>query len=527
MMTQTPFSPRPPLDDVTAFATTIFRRADGIEDVVPRDFTPDWADRPATFRCYEHRRQVLLPSQARLFERYDKLRSKGSSQISTNLLSTIMYLMIAPLRRKLSLSWNAQNPPSGFNQQECHRGSASGGGLYPTQIYLIGGTGVGGIARGVYHYSPGHHALTPLRRGDHRGLVAKALSSTSASEAYLVLTSDFWQNCFKYHNFGYHVCSQDVGAVIATAHLAATALKISHKVHLIFNDATLESLIGIRPDSEGVFAVIAIGDAANTASDKTTLALSVPAPRQRSRVVRIPHALQTIHATTRLQQLPSSLSAVPALAKRFNDQFDISLLDTLPHVLMRRRSAWGSMRGAPFLAAQLKTLLGFMARHVEAGSMFCDFLLEAGGIDLLFQVNSVAGLERGAYRWNVLTGGYDSVPSTPPPHWQSTYSMLNYNIDTTDCILFITGNLPMMIAQYGPAGYRVLNAHIGALAQLAYTGAAALDLDCGVVLGVCAQKVKECIALRPDHEVMLAVYLGGKCREAKLFDFHFMPGAKK
>ena len=512
---------------VLAFSSTIFRRADGIEDVVPRDFVPDWQDRPAMYRCYEQATRLPLPSQAVLHARYARQRQERRGRIDAGALSTLLYLMAAPLRRKLNLSWNAQEPASGFNQQEYRRGTASGGGLYPTQIHFVGGGSAGGVVPGIYHYTCGHHALTPLRRGDYRGRLAAALPGTQPiGEAYLVLTSDFWQNCFKYHNFGYHVCSQDVGAMIATAHLAAEALGIQHRVHLTFDDAAMERLVAVDPEREGVLAVIALGgaapDAATGAVVEADPGLPVPAPRQRSRVVEVSPAIRAMHAATRCREpLPQDpVAPTPA------DPFDGTLFDALPDVLMRRQSGWGSMSGAPLPVGKLATLLGFMSRRVEASGAVRDPLPDPDAMQLVVQANDVAGLARGAYRWDAAAAAFAPVASQPPSRWQSTYSMLNYNIDSAGCVLFVTGDLPRLMARYGPAGYRVLNAHVGLLAQLGYVGAAALDLDCGAVLGVCAQKVKGCVALAPGHEVLLALYFGGASDDARLFDFRIVPGGK-
>jgi hypothetical protein len=343
------------------------------------------------------------------------------------------------------------------------------------------------------------------------------------------LSIDFWQNCFKYHNFGYHACSEDVGAMAATAHLVANALGLEHEICLNFHDSALEQLIGVRPDREGCFAAIGLG-AQRPELERRGASLPaspVATPRQKSRTVRIPAELKAIHAMTRQapEDLPEPVATpVPAAGARGGDPFEAELLGSLPKVLMRRRSAWGSMRGDPIPRPALETLLRFMSRHAEAGGALRETVADRDDVQLVFHANAVAGLERGAYRWDFAGEACQPIGCDAPARWQATYSMLNYNIDEAGCVLFITGNLPRLVEAYGARGYRVLNAHVGLLAQLAYVGAAALGLDCGVVLGVRAQRVKGCLALGEGHEVLLAIYLGSAQPVTQLFDFRFVPG---
>ncbi|ESY52057.1 hypothetical protein X744_22530 [Mesorhizobium sp. LNJC372A00] len=97
--------------------------------------------------------------------------------------------------------------------------------------------------------------------------------------------------------------------------------------------------------------------------------------------------------------------------------------------------------------------------------------------------------------------------------------MDNYNVDEAACTLYITCHLKNFISMYGPRGYRLLNARIGEMTQLAYLSAAVLKLDCGAALGVRAQVMKELLGLGQGEEVVLAFYLGTMQRPCFLFDF--------
>jgi SagB-type dehydrogenase family enzyme len=517
---------------VIDYARRVYRRADGVDEVVPPGFVPDWDDRPAMFALYDQAGGIQLAGPDGLTDRFARGRAAAGGQtakLDRGMLSTMLYLVAAPLRRKLELSWNSKQPLTGFTQQEYRRGSASGGGLYPTQIYVVSGGDP--LPAGIYRYDPGHHRLIPLRRGDRRAAVvaAAAIDPPASSQCYLVLTSDLWQNCFKYNNFGYHVCTQDVGAMLATIGLVLQAFGVERQIRLRFEDAAVGDLLGTPRDQEIALAIVAIGgEEASAAVGEAAMPASaapVARPRQRSRRAAIPREILELHEATMLDaaQVPIGPVPRPAVADPDVESFDTAVLDRLPAVLLERRSAWGSMRPVtPVPAAKLYDLLSFMSRHASAQSAVADDAVPGGTIELVLQSLNVQGIPAGAYRWDPSVGSCEALSRSSPHAWQSTYAMLNYNLDDAGCLIFVTGDLDTMLTCHGPRGYRVLNARIGMMAQLAYVAAAALSLDCGVVLGARAQRVKRLLDLSPARDVMLAIYVGGAAAPSELFDFQFL-----
>jgi SagB-type dehydrogenase family enzyme len=515
------------------YARRVYRRGDGRDEVVAPGFEPDWDDHPAMFAQYDEAGAIELAGANGLIDRYAGLRAAGArdgaslkgASLNGAMLSTLLYLVAAPLRRKLELSWNNKQPPSGFTQQEYRRGSASGGGLYPTQIYVVSGGDP--LPCGIYRYVPGHHRLIPLRRGDHRPAMAAATAreATETSQCYLVLTSDLWQNCFKYNNFGYHVCTQDVGAMLAMIRLVLRAFGVDQQVCLRFADVAVNAVLGAPRDQEVALAVVGLGPNEAVASGEPTVSASVARPRQRSQRPCIPATVLALHEAALLdaRQVPIAGILRPGMADAEGEPFDLAVIDRLPEVLLKRRSAWGSMRSAaPLPAAQLKALLGFMTRHGGAANAVADDPVPAGSVELLLQSLNVQELATGGYRWDPDEARCEAISQSSPRAWQSTYGMLNYNLDEAVCLVFVTGDLDKMIERHGERGYRVLNARIGMMAQLAYSAAAALSLDCGIVLGMRAQRVKQLLELPPSRDVMLAIYLGGSTATSESFDFNFL-----
>src|SRR6185295_15325502 len=154
------------------------------------------------------------------------------------------------------------------------------------------------------HYSTAQHALVALRYGDFTSRLASVVSGEPDSGVhpyYLILSVDFWANCFKYHNFGYHVCCEDVGAMLGTLHLAAGSLGVRHESYLAFDDFGANDVIGADGRSESVFAVVGLGSEKALSEDVAADRGALPAVTrswQRSRRVHIPEELVELHQLT-------------------------------------------------------------------------------------------------------------------------------------------------------------------------------------------------------------------------------------
>jgi SagB-type dehydrogenase family enzyme len=514
---------------VRAYAERVFRRCDGADEVIPADHRQDGADAPARFRTYPGQFRIALPGPAHLQQQFDAARAAAGEQPQLAQLSLLLYLMLAPLRRKVDLNWNFSEPNIGFLQQEFGRGTASGGGLYPTQVYLVAGAG-GALPPGVYHYCVAEHALVALRLGRYEASLAAALGSDAVHPYYLVLAPDFWTNCHKYHNFGIHVCSQDTGALLAAVQMGCDTLGIAQRSTTIFDDAGVNAVIGVDGEHETAFAVAALGLPRQSATEAASGALGpVAQPWQKSRRVRIAPELSEVAQLSKLDArlLPQHLQdshAGPWTPPAADGCVEARLRSALPSVLQARRSAWGSLYAEqPVSAAQLLELLGFVWRRAGPEHAPLREALPLGSLGLVVQVNRGGDLACGAYRYDPAAHALQALQGAALAHWQTTYAGHNYNIDEAGCALFVTGDLDAVMAQYGARGYRLLNACVGLVSQLCYVGASALRLDCGVVLGARAQHVKRSLALPAQQNVCLAVYLSQPQEPVHLFDYTLIP----
>jgi SagB-type dehydrogenase family enzyme len=144
------------------------------------------------------------------------------------------------------------------------RTTASAGGLYPIEVYLVA-TRVGGLTPGLYHYRPISPALGAIRPDEAgeiaAGLAASLLDPEQAREAAgaLVLTARFGRTTGKYGDRGYRYVLVETGQLVQTFALGAAAAGVGLVCHGAFYDAALNRLLGLDGLAEAALAVLLLG----------------------------------------------------------------------------------------------------------------------------------------------------------------------------------------------------------------------------------------------------------------------------
>ncbi|MCI2244438.1 putative peptide maturation dehydrogenase [Xanthomonas sp. PPL568] len=141
----------------------------------------------------------------------------------------------------------------------------SGGGLHPTEAYLIA-QNVDGIAPGIYHYHAVDHALEPMAI-DHATLSELARQALAGQHWFsdapviLVLTTRFARSFWKYrrHAKAYRATILDIGHISQALYLSATELGMGAFVTSAINEMDIETWLGLDPMEEGVMAICGFG----------------------------------------------------------------------------------------------------------------------------------------------------------------------------------------------------------------------------------------------------------------------------
>ena len=145
------------------------------------------------------------------------------------------------------------------------KNSPSGGGLHPTEAYLLL-QHVEGIVPGLYHYHATAHALEPLPAPELplRDFLMRALAQQhwfADAHVAVVLVPRFDRTFWKYrrHMKGYRVVALEAGHLSQTLYLAATEAGLGAFITAAINEQPLEAALGLDPLCQGALAVCGFG----------------------------------------------------------------------------------------------------------------------------------------------------------------------------------------------------------------------------------------------------------------------------
>lgn len=517
------------------YATAILHR--GRVPMEPVGFEPDWTDRPRKWKHFPGVESYPLPDAdpgaagASGTARAGLLGADGEGRFGLAQLGGMLRDTYGLLGRRLGIQANTDLAalPS-YTHANWHRGTASGGGLYPVTVTFVT-AGTGPLLPGAYHYSPAQHALQRLLTGDVTARVRAALGTTATEGAhadhFLVLGVKYWQNAFKYNSFCFHAVSMDVGAATHGLRTWARAAGLAAEPHWWFDEGSLARLLGLD-DGEGVFAVVPLrwhDDEAATArrapSSPGAEAVRVTRrPDERSRTVLRFADVDAMQAATRQDSpgtpAPDALSraALTALPRPDAEGVpmagDPALLDVpLRSALRRRRSSFGRFDAREPLG---RTALGTVLEAADHAARDVLGSTDARLVRLYVFACHVDQVEPGTYAYEPESRGLHLVvPGDPGRFLQDSYFLANYNLEQAGAVVVPAVRTAAVLDAVGDRGYRLVNASIGAVAQAGYVAAAATGTGCGVALGFDGVSYVEHLGLAGSGEVpLLLMMLGGE-----------------
>lgn len=157
----------------------------------------------------------------------------------------------------------------GYKKIGMRKTSPSGGGLHPTEAYLIVNK-VTGLKSGVYYYSPEEHALLFLSSENDYGYLKEILCGQYFYENTpfgIFLTSQFDKLWNKYpHSRAYRVALMDVGHVSQTFQLVATAMGMKTWLSGVFRDEAVRTFLKITSESEHPLLFLTCGDSPDSSA---------------------------------------------------------------------------------------------------------------------------------------------------------------------------------------------------------------------------------------------------------------------
>ncbi len=492
----------------------------------PPGFRVDWDDQPFRHTFYRDAPKVPLPAPfdvpvpGGVLGSVDRARTDDRCDPSLGELATALACYTVTGRRT-SPDWNDDSARRLRSDLAVwSRPTASGGGMYPVESYLVAGPGAV-LPCGVYHYDTAHHALDRLSTRDRSDALAGA--SGVRAPLYLVATLRFWKNSFKYNSFSYHVVTQDTGALLGSWRMVLGAFGHTPRPVLWFDEAPVGAAVGVDGRTEAPFAVVPLGERADAASPGASAQPPTAPPRvwERSRRVRSFDMVERVHAATLVGDAPrpSPEAGAEGTADPLPDDVPSVPLppvpsaadgDGLERALRTRRSGFGVMSARPDLGAgELGRVLSAAERIGHCATDVAPSPRPRPWVRLRVLANSVEGLEQRAYAYDGDSHRLLSGPSVDFADLQRHYALTNYDLRQCAAVVVVCGRLEPLVAAYGARGYRMLSIEVGQAAQSAYLAATEADLAIGAVLGLDNEAIDTMLGVSgSDERSMLFLLLG-------------------
>lgn len=153
---------------------------------------------------------------------------------------------------------------AGTQNESVHRTYASGGALYPIEIYYINNITTGDFEKGVYHFNPGTNSFSLIKRLLEDTPLSKLIGSTytilDQASGILCFTAVTGRVTDKYGWLGIRLCLFDIGQIIQNISLVAETLGFAYRPIAGFNNEKVENLTQVDGLAEVSLLVYAIGN---------------------------------------------------------------------------------------------------------------------------------------------------------------------------------------------------------------------------------------------------------------------------
>lgn len=223
------------------------------DKVKPLDWETDWDDAPLPYKLY--RSLPMFPLSREVPATLEGRDTTGVPSLRD--IGHFLYYVFGLAQLTQSVMERDTSEESGGVLQMCRRFVPSGGGLYPSELYLY--LKLGELPAGVYHYDAAHHRLALLREGNFDDYLERSLGNRCDANGCFgaaFVSTVYWKNFYKYNNFAYRLQGLDAGVLIGQLLEVAKRFGFSSGVHFQFLDQAINHLLGLSEQEESVYAVI-------------------------------------------------------------------------------------------------------------------------------------------------------------------------------------------------------------------------------------------------------------------------------
>jgi len=448
----------------------------------------DWENQPILFKIYSELEPIPLSQ---------KLPSSGMPALqavsaaapladnpvmpTSQLLAEICFLSAGITRRR--------SYPGG---EILFRAAACTGALYHIDLYLVCGD-LPDMEAGVYHFAPQDFALRRLRRGDYRGVLARAGGgepSVVNAPCVIVCASTYWRNAWKYQARAYRHCYWDNGTILANLLATAATRNVPARVLVGFVDATVNQLLGLDSNREAPVSIISLGSGSPETPEPSPPIESLTfetLPLSKTEVdypeMRAMHEASSLESDEEVapwrREAERDAGRRKVVGAKEGRLFPLRPLsdgeiprDTIEDVVMRRGSTRQFSR-EPISFTELSTMLDRATRGISA-----DFLsqTEPSLNDLYLIVHAVEDLPSGAYYFRREERALELLKEGDFRR-EAGHLGLGQEIPA-DCSVdvFFLADLSRTLERFGNRGYRAAQLDAAIMGGKLYLSAYALGL---------------------------------------------------
>ena len=366
------------------------------------------------------------------------------------------------------------------------RAAACTGALYHIELYLVCGE-LPGLSAGVYHFGPHDFSLRQLRAGDYRKVLAAASGQDPAAEApaFLITSSVYWRNAWKYQARAYRHSYWDSGTMLANLLAMGRAYGLPLKLLTAFADGPVNQLLGLDTAKESALHLVAVGrDAAGAPADSPPLPPLRPQVALYSRREVDYPEINAVHDATSLA-LPegaAALRAVPPPAHGTGSPAKLvplepvaagELPDEVIEPVIVRRGSSRRFRREPITLGQLSTILEAGGHDLPAD---CPGIPGASLTQMYLIANAVTGLAAGTYVYHPGLRGLEPLREGEFRQ-EAGYLGLQQELPADASVnVYFLADLAEILERYGNRGYRMAQTEAAIRAGKMYLVAYALRL---------------------------------------------------
>jgi SagB-type dehydrogenase family enzyme len=374
------------------------------------------------------------------------------------------------------------------------------GALYHVELYLVCGD-LPDLPAGVFHYGVHDHSLRRLRTGDYRGVIVEATGNWPIAAhvpLFMVTTSVFWRNAWKYTNRAYRHTYWDTGTMLPNTLAVADAAGLQTSLVLTFADQPVADLLGVDLDHEAVVSLVALGTAPAPSPPAPELtALDLPTEPYSTREIDYSLIRETHRATLLASSAEAAASrdAVRAFVESpayTGSPVRRETLIPLPkpdpaqqptdpiEAVIRRRGSTRRFAREPITEDQLSTLLDRSTNGIPFDWLFVDDEgIPFNSNDAYLIVNAVEGLAPGAYVYHRERHALEPVRqmTEEEARKQAYFLALDQDLGGDAAVnVYFLADLDPMLANLGDRGYRLAQLGAALVAGKLYLASYALGL---------------------------------------------------